>query len=215
MGAAIREGLPALPVQMRDLPVDHRGYPVPKFVEWIDGKPDFRVMSSTYFERALTLGLCWICGCRRPKKFAFVIGPMCAINRVSAEPPSCIECADFAAKACPFLTMPKARRREAGMPEDAVDPAGFSIRRNPGVALVWITSGFKLIPAGRDGLLFEVGTPKEVRWYAEGRTATRAEVLASIWSGTPELARVAADEGPEAMAHLAKLTERAMVLVPA
>lgn len=202
-----------MPESMRALPVDERGYPVPRFVEWIDGKPDFRIMDGKFYERAINEGLCWICGVRRPKKFAFVIGPMCAINRVSSEPPGCVECADFSARACPFLSMPKMRRREAGLPAHH-SIGGVAIKRNPGVALVWITTGFKIHHVD-NGLLIEVGEPREVRWYAEGRLATRAEVLASIDSGYPELARVAESQSPAAVSHLAKLRVRAMHLVPA
>jgi len=36
---ALRESLPSLPLAMRGLPRDHRGYPVPWFVAWVDGKP--------------------------------------------------------------------------------------------------------------------------------------------------------------------------------
>lgn len=210
----LRPNLPELPAQMRSLPVDERGYPVPMFVEWIDGKPDFRIMSASFYERATRLDLCWICGARRPRKFAFVIGPMCAINRISSEPPSCVECADFSARACPFLTMPKMRRREAGLPTEHFSAGGVGIKRNPGVALVWITGGFRLV-FPPNGMLFEVGEPREVRWYAEGRPATRAEVLASIESGKPELESVARAQSPEAVRHLEKLTARAMELVPA
>jgi hypothetical protein len=51
-----------LPKRMLHLPLDTRGYPVPRFVEWIDGKPDFRVMNGQYYAACCKRNLCWICG---------------------------------------------------------------------------------------------------------------------------------------------------------
>ncbi len=216
----LRSGLPEMPLNMRTLQVSERGYPVPRFVEWIDGKPDFRVMDGKYLLQACEHGLCWICGVRLPRKRAFVIGPMCAVNRVSSEPPSHVECAVFSAMACPFLTMPKMRRRESGMPESVLAPAGFGIKRNPGVALVWVTRGGYRFAVPREaeggtGFLFNVGQPLQTLWFAEGREATRAEVLESIDSGLPSLSSMATEEGPAAMTALSRMVAEAMSLVPA
>jgi len=54
--------LTALPTRMVHLPVDERGYPVPRFVEWIDGKPDFRVMNSQHYAACVNRNVCRICG---------------------------------------------------------------------------------------------------------------------------------------------------------
>jgi hypothetical protein len=204
-----------IPKGIAALPVD-RGYPVPWFVGWVDDKPDFRVIRPGGVRDAVKGDLCWICG--RPLflgRRAYVIGPMCAVNRVSAEPPSHIICADWSARACPFLTRPHARRREAGMPEDGVAPAGTMIRRNPGVALVWVTNQTTYFTLPDGGVLFDVGHPMETRWYAEGRQATRVEVLESIGTGMPLLAEEAEREGPKALAALDQMAQRAMKLLPA
>ena len=138
MSAQLRPELPPLPVRIARLP-RHRGYPVPWFVAVIDGVPDFRIVGTNKIALAHTRQLCWICGERIGSFLAFTVGPMCAVNRISSEPPSHRECAEFAAVACPFLARPHMVRREAGKPEGATEPAGVSIRRNPGVALVWVT----------------------------------------------------------------------------
>lgn len=204
--------LPPIPERMAGLPVDHRGYPVPKFVEWIDGKPDFRVMRGAHFQACITFESCWICGQRLGRNRTFVIGPMCAINRTSAEPPSHLDCAEFAARACPFLTMPKAQRREAGLPEGIAPPAGVQLKRNPGVALLWTSRNSQPFRV-ENGVLFDVGDPLHVQWFAEGRAATRAEVLESIESGFPLLAETARSHGETAALNSAR--DRAMLLVPA
>jgi len=42
----LRTGMPKLPSRMKSLPVDERGYPVPWFVAWIGGKPEFRTVEA-------------------------------------------------------------------------------------------------------------------------------------------------------------------------
>lgn len=193
----LRADLPPLPDRMRSLPVDRRGYPVPFFVAWVGGEPDFRVSDGQKLQDCVRFHLCWLCGQKLGRHVAFVIGPMCAINRISSEPPSHRDCAMFAAKACPFLTRPKALRRDASLPAAAEDPAGVMLTRNPGVALVWVSRGYQLLSTGDGKSLFEVGDPVETHWFAEGRPATREEVQESIRSGLPGLLSAAGGEPKE------------------
>jgi hypothetical protein len=212
-----RTDLPRMPDRMTSLRLDPRGYPIPWFVgPGMDGKPDFRVVRPNGPAIAHTRQLCWICGKPRGKYFAFVIGPMCAVNRVSAEPPSHLSCAKFAATACPFLTRPMAKRNERGLPEETRPTGGVMIERNPGVALVWMTDSYEVISTDQaGGVVFSIGPPVRTHWYAEGREATTEEVLASIRSGLPILQEMANEEGPEACAELAAMVAKAMLLVPA
>lgn len=204
------------PARILALPRDRAGHPVPWFVAWIAGEPDFRVVRASGIHDAIRYDRCWVCGDRLGTKWsAFTIGPMCALNRTTAEPPSHRECAIFSATHCPFLTTPAMGRRESRMPEEAIHPAGTMIRRNPGVALVWITRRWRLFPDGSGGVLIDVGDPVETMWFAHGREATRDEVLASIDSGLPILQDMAAAEGPKALEQLEAQRVRALELVPA
>ncbi|MET7713710.1 hypothetical protein [Streptomyces sp. NPDC005407] len=206
--------LPVPPPRIARLPRNRAGYPVPWFVAWIDGAPDFRVVRADGIQDALRFRTCWLCGQPLGANAAFVIGPMCAVNRVSPEPPSHRDCADYAARACPFLTTPGMRRRDSRLPDHAAQPDGVMIARNPGVALVWVSRTWRLRP---DVGLFDVGQPVETRWYAHGRPATRAEVLASIDSGLPLLrAEAQAAQRPEqALRALDDMHRKALLLVPA
>ena len=180
---------------MQHLPIDARGFPVPYFVALVSGSPDHRVMDGSKLMPAVKRGLCWICGKRMTSGlFTFTIGPMCCITRTISEPPSHHECATYAATSCPFLTRPYAKRRGVDLPENAIEPAGVGLKRNPGATCLWTTTSFEVdrlpegSPEGRAGVLFGLGDPIALDWYAEGRRATRAEVDASIESGLPLLA---------------------------
>lgn len=221
MSEALRSELPPLPAKMRHLHV-RRGYPVPWFVVWLDndvevpdgeGEPDFRVMSQRKFEIAVAQKRCWVCGGRLGSRMSFVLGPMCAVNRTNAEPPCHLLCADWSARACPFLARPHMKRNEKPKPVEVTDPAGVAILRNPGVAGVWTTRGYRVVSDTRGGVLFKIGTPERVDWYAQGRPATRAEVLESITTGLP-LLEAACGGDPTQLAELAREAKRAEALVP-
>ena len=77
-----------LPLRLRKLPLDPRGYPVPWFVAWVNGEPEFRAADGRKFAQAVQHKLCWVCGEPLGKWLAFPIGPMCAITRTTAEPPT-------------------------------------------------------------------------------------------------------------------------------
>lgn len=210
-----------VPARIKRLPRNGSGYPVPYFVSWIEGAPDFRVVDPQKINDALLFQLCWICGQKLGANKAFVVGPMCAINRTSGEPPSHLECALFAVKVCPFMVNPEMRRREAGMPEGAEHPGGIMLKRNPGVSLVWVTRSFKPFRVRRnteqgiqEGVLLKMGDPDEMLWFARGREATAEEIAASIESGIPALMEMADKEGPEAVAALRDLQSGLMEMIP-
>lgn len=192
-----RADLPPIPERMKLLPIDARGYPVPWFVDWINGQPDFRVMDRRKWWLSIRFGDCWLCGEPVGKFKTFVIGPMCAVNRTTSEPGCHWACAEFAAIACPFLTLPKAKRRDANLPEHGPQP-GFCLERNPGATCLWTAQFYELfdasnvegmgaVPGAGAGQLLRLGDPKTVQWFAEGRDATREEVWSSIESGLPFL----------------------------
>jgi hypothetical protein len=126
LNASIRD-IP-IPPRMAKRPISDRGFPVPWFVAKINGIWDFRAIEPGRIARAYNKNLCWLCGEPLGKFVAFVIGPMCSINRISSEPPSHRDCAEYAVRACPFLTQPRAARSllvQRGAPGNA--------RRNHGV----------------------------------------------------------------------------------
>lgn len=195
----MRPELEKLPENLSSLPIDSRGYPVPWFVQWVKNEagekvPEFRAMDMKKWARAVKERLCWVCGGKLGANLAFTIGPMCGITRTTSEPPSHLLCAEWSVRNCPFLTRPHMTRRdlEADYPGEIGKVAGVMIPRNPGVSLIWVTRDYRVWkdPTG-SGYLITVGAPESVTFWAEGRTATRAEIDASVDSGIPLLEKVA------------------------
>jgi hypothetical protein len=196
-GASANLNWKTLPMRMKSLPRDDRGFPVPWFVQWIEGKPEFRAMDGKKYVAAVRNNLCWVCGEKMGITKVFVAGPMCGINRTSAEPPSHIECARWSAINCPFLSNPRAVRREDDLINNAIsreNAPGKMITRNPGVTMLWVTRQYEIFGDGRGNPLIQMGEPERVEWYANGREATLSEVQASIDSGLPNLEAIARTE---------------------
>ena len=215
MSVGLRPELEPLPKRMNGLPIDERGFPVPWFVGWIDGKPEFRAMDPEKFLVAIKYKRCWVCGERLGRWMTFVAGPMCGINRTSSEPPCHSECARWSARNCPFLNDSHAIRRvDEKLGSDMSNVAGFAITRNPGVTMLWTTDTYSVFNDGRGKPLITFGNPTGgVEWYAEGKSATREQVLASIESGLPALAAVAQQQDG-AMKHLLECRERFEQYIP-
>lgn len=195
-GVPYRPELPPRPERIAKLPL-HRGYPVPWFVPLIEGVPDHRIASAAKKTLAVRGRLCWTCGEKLETEIVFVLGPMCSISRSTAEPANHAECAEYAARACPFLTRPHAKRRDNDLPEDGPPMPGNPIMHNPGVMALWPTDGMKPFSDGKGGVLFQVNRPTgPVAWYREGRAATRSEVSAAFDKGFPVLL-AQCDEAPD------------------
>jgi hypothetical protein len=185
LNASIRD-IP-LPDNMKHLPVSKKGFPVPFFASIVDGEWDFRVTTAEKFVACVKEKRCWICGQALGSKYAFVAGPMCVVTKTSAEPPCHLTCATYSAIACPFLAQPRMKRNESDLPEGHRPPAGVAIMRNPGVTAVLVTRKYKLFDDGDGRALVEMGDPEDIKWYAQRRPATQAEVMDSVTSGMPLL----------------------------
>jgi hypothetical protein len=210
---------------MESLPRNEQGYPIPWFVaHQDDGTRDFRIAGEEQWIDAIRFKKCWVCGKPKGRYHAFLIGPMCAVNRITSEPPSHLECATYSALCCPFMASPQMVRRDKHKPEGVIPPPGIHLDRNPGVGLVWVTTSFDItiVPEQRDddgnivfnkGRLVRLGDPTELHWYATGRPATYTEIVHSIERGLPILQANAEADGPEAVAHLQQQTRTAYGLI--
>ena len=201
-----------MPERMRRLPISDEGYPIPYFVPFIDGKPEFRGMDGEKLGLCVRLKRCWLCGQPLGVHMTFPIGPMCAVNRNISEPPSHHACALYGVRACPFLTQPRMRRNEKDLPEGHI--AGIGIKRNPGVMCLWTTKSYKVWRPRAAARCLRSAIRRRVEYFAEGRPATREEVLASMESGLPLLMEIAEQEGADAVTELLNQYDKAMEQLP-
>jgi hypothetical protein len=176
---------------MSSLPKDENGRPVPWFAAEVDGKPDIQTVRPGGMQEALQFKLCFLCGKSLGRYAAFMLGPMSLLNRIAAEPPCHRDCAQYAAM------------------------AGLSPRRASGLELVWVTRRWYMIRDANGQPLFDVGSPDQTYWYADGREAGRDDILESLDSGMPPLRKTAADNGPLAALDLESQYGSALNLVPA
>ena len=185
---------------MRGLPLNKQGYPIPYFVAYVGGEPDFRLMDPAKFKAALKFSKCWLCGQPLGSKASFVVGPMCLTNNLSAEPPSHDTCARYAIEVCPFLTRPKAKRREAGMPDERNEPAGIMVKHNPGVVVLFASRNWNSFrPDAKKLPLVKMGDPiSPPLWFTEGRPATYDEALKGFEESIRTVREQAKAEGKDA-----------------
>jgi hypothetical protein len=162
-----------LPKRVQRLPADRRGFPIPWFVAWRDGEPQFPVIDAAKLRVAWTNELCWVCGDRLGTVRGWVMGPMSAIEGATPEPPSHYDCARFSVRHCPHLSTPKAKPSTKHG-----EGAGYGARANvskvrSGVTAIWMTRGRGAAPfAAGGGILFGLDGPERLEWYAAGGPAS-------------------------------------------
>lgn len=177
--------------------------PVPWFVPWIDGVPDFRVTAETTAAAAINAGVCFICGRQRGRFSTFIVGPLAVINLSSAEPPAHRDCAQYALQVCPFMVNPAALRTS-----DAPLPAG--VERHPEVLIAWTTKRWSLF-ATEGGLLIGIGDPSSLDWYTGGQPAGRDVCGEALKTARDVLLKVSPEAEEDDIHHA---YERAVKLLP-
>ena len=199
MRADIKESLPD---RMIGRPVDHRGFPVPWFVtrKDSDGLWDFRTIDTGRVVEANKHRKCWVSGHPLGRRVAFVIGPMCIVNRIASDPPVIPEIGEWSARVCPFLSRPLAKRPDYDGPNHT---PGHMVLDNPGLTAVWVTRNYRITPEG----LFGFGDPERVTWWRKGQEVTGSiEAQAIYEERVAKLRAIAVEDGEEAWAWFEKCT---------
>ena len=202
--------LGTIPRSFVHLRVNSDGWPIPWFVA---DPTDFRVADGRKLELAIRNKACWVCGLYIPRKVAtFVLGCMCVVNRLSAEPPVHEECGRESILLCPFLNQTMNRRRGGEeLPPGTVPGPGIALLRQPRVTVLWKTRSFR-VERTREGPLFRLGDPISIEWFREGRVATIEEVGEAFDSGLPVLEGMAKEEGETSVAMLDAWNRQARLL---
>lgn len=123
-----------IPKRMRTLPRDSRGYPIPHIV-FIDKtkQPQFTINDHAKVLDCLKKKLCAICGKRMDLGFWFVGGERSFLNEAGAflDPPSHLECAEYALKVCPFLCAHRyTNRLDDALIRSKAATVGIALTRN-------------------------------------------------------------------------------------
>jgi hypothetical protein len=140
-----------IPKELAHLKIDERGYPVPYFVSWVDGKPEFRFLDHSRQEMIIEKGVCHICGKKLNKDYNYVIsGPIGYQNRISSDAAMHRVCAEFSLKACPHLYLQKAERRENDELGKAVSALPSPVvKEKPSILLLVRISKYKTVKHGK------------------------------------------------------------------
>lgn len=117
-----------LPDRMKGMKLDQRGYPIPYFTPFVNGKPDFRYQDPEKRESCLERKVCSICAeALLAKQFWFICGPLGLKNKIHSDAPMHEECARFALMACPHLAFKSAERTS----EERIDDDPNLVRIKP------------------------------------------------------------------------------------
>jgi hypothetical protein len=202
---------PRMQVRMLSLPLLD-GYPVPFFAAVVDGEQTLLVRDQAKHQACIEQDLCWICGQRLGVFKTFAIPPVLALHRISFEPPSHIECAEYAIQAFPFILLPTSQRGDGGC-EEGISGRIMTLMLNAGVGVLWTTKTWTEGRTTREAMMV-LGEPTTVRWFVQGRPASRAEAQAGMDAAFPRLQAMCRSEIGRASlandyAQLVKLLPRA------
>lgn len=182
----LRTGTPAAPNTMRGLRLDASGMLVPWNVHWTMGVPDYGVIDPSKVLKAVNEKRCWTCGEPLRRFKTFQLNAMAAIERVSPQPPSHRDCAEYSATV---------------------------LKQHRGVTMLWTTTDHMPFAIGL-AMLFRMHDPVTASWYRDGQPATRAEVLEAISSASNVLIRDAEKQGAKAVLDLGRRAGQLLMLAP-
>lgn len=160
-----------IPKELAHLKIDKRGYPVPFFVSWINGDPEFRYLDKARIDMIIDNKVCHICGKKLHKDYCyFISGPLGYQNRISSDAGMHRVCAEFSLMACPHLYLQKAERRDNDELGKAIASAPSPvIRDKPSCLFLIKASKFKIVLHNGQKLLRYTPVSHELYTYENGR----------------------------------------------
>lgn len=176
---------PDTPKNIRKLPREKRGFPIPFFVATQpDGTRDLRFACGKAQFLCVTRSMCWVCGQSLGREFALVGGPMAICNHYFSDQACHPSCARFSVKYCPHLANAGAKYRTNNAPEDILKPAG-GINEHPGAIGILYTNEIRHSERG-ETLFAHPETVLGVDWYWEGQPITASEA-AQRWTAPRDM----------------------------
>jgi hypothetical protein len=195
---------PAIPRTLKGRPT-YNNYIVPYFVSWYHkGKkvnedvpgaiPAFPIIDMSRASLCRRQNLCWVCGNKMGSFKTFVIGPVAALARQSAEPASHRDCALYAAQVCPFMVkgydMLSERHATLLKQRDSTSVHPDITGTNPHLAVLWTTKSFTAFPIDvpRGIYIYDLGEAVGVRFFHHGREATYDQCMTVITKASEDKA---------------------------
>lgn len=175
-------GLPVLPASLAERPLDSKtGFPIPfvnGFVDLVSGEEvgDFTAIQASRVIEAVTNRWCGLCGTPLEYWIAFIGGPKSFQGRTYLDPPMHPECAEFAVKTCPHISIQRHRRApEERLSADTHVPNGF-IEDKPSEWVVGITRDFSVRVLSGGGVVLIAAPWKRSRRYRYDETGVLVEI---------------------------------------
>lgn len=165
---------PVVPLLMRDLPRDPRGFPI-TYTSMVmpDGRYDFTRADHFKWLACVKGRLCGLCGSRLPKKIWFIGGPLSMTNRMFFDLAMHEECARYALLVCPYLAVKgyrgaKKRNLEEGdgfishelTSSDSTKPKVFGLA---------VTDGYVAVRFQGDELVQAKRWMRDIEWWDAGQ----------------------------------------------
>ena len=174
-----------IPDSMAALPLDGRGLPVPHFVPWFDGEPDFSRVKPGALEFSHQNNLCWLCNEFLGVSKWFILDDITrCINRTASHLPSHRACAEFAAKNYPCMT-----------------------QAQHGCSCLWETNAYRVFTDLEGRITIDIGEASGATFWCDGRKASQEQVLESVRNSIGKLQAEAIGNGPMAMVELVRKVE--------
>lgn len=160
--------LPEIPKSLSHLKIDKRGYPIPYFVGYINGEPEFRLTDARKQHKCIEKKLCGICGKKITSGvYVFISGILGYTNRISSDPAMHESCARFSLEICPHLHFEKTDRRENGIEHIKQDVAGMVLTK-PKILMLARADKYKDFKAEQSTLIKYHATSSEKYIYENG-----------------------------------------------
>lgn len=122
-----------IPLIMKSLPKDKRGYPIP-YIAQIDknGKPHFTITDEMKRQQVLLDDLCGICG-KKLVRFRYLVGGVKSAfmdEGAYLDPPMHMQCAEYALQVCPYIANPSYNK------EKLINDKTWDYENNPNLAII-------------------------------------------------------------------------------
>lgn len=164
-----------IPQFLNHLKLDHRGYPIPFFVAYVNGKPDFRMLCERKQHMCVDRKLCSICGKKLHEFYYFITGPMGLQSCTHSDPPMHKYCAEYSIDTCPHLHFQRAQVNDRGDVYKEIDAKNYArVKEKPNTLFLIKADKFKLLNMPGYGHVLQFRKVSAVKYIYENNLLIKA-----------------------------------------